>query len=114
MMINAHMVEDLERKVFEGMLSSFCRNSGSAGYFGLMVDMDGRPWLVMSAVKDEGGLNTLSDISDMVMDYVTEHFPSDDKVLMDHRNTKEAIRKHLQEKKIKRAKDDFDSADIKN
>lgn len=101
-------------KAFEQLLSGFCAATGSAGYLGLMVDMDGRPWIVVAALQEEEGLQTVTEVSEIVMDYVKDHWPTDDQVAIDHMSTPEEALKGIRSKKAKRAFNDFNDSNIKN
>ena len=100
--------------ILSELMQSYTAFTESSGYLVVVVDMDGRPWEVISACRDESGVDTVAMLTQEVMDKVAEHWPMDDKVKQFIWNTPEDTKKNIAMKKQEVAKHNFNNIPIKN
>lgn len=108
------MFELDDATVLSKMLEAFTAMSGSSGFIVALTDMDGRPWVVTSACRDESGVDTMELLTEAVMGVVDENWPPDDKVDTYIRNDVESTKANIKAAKLRKVEREFNNNPLKS
>jgi pyruvate carboxylase len=112
---NFRDVEEMDdSEVMCKLMETFVKMTGSSGFLVAITDMDGRPWLVTSACREEIGVDSIEMLTEAVMKVVYEHWPPDDQVQTYVRNDAESTKANIIAHKARMAQQEFDANPLKS
>lgn len=105
---------DISAQFLSRVMGEFLEATDSAGYLVTVIDKGGRPWCVLSACREESGVDSTTMLSDHLLKLVDEHWPTDDAVQVDVRYRPEDTKKGITRRRQLVAEKNFKDTQIKN